>query len=96
MTQQLIINALERSGITGDFVDKKSAKNITKTLLFELGLSGGDNSSFLRDDLAGYLNLPKGISANAFLDCVNAVYDYDEFIKAVDLWQKNRQDADKK
>ena len=96
MTQEIILNALERSGITGNKVLNKSARNITKTLLFELGLSGGNNSSFLRDDLSEFLFLPKGMSANAFLDCLNAVYNYDEFTKAVELWQKNRLDADKR
>lgn len=93
MTQDIILNALKRSGITGKEVLKRQDKKITKTVLFELGLSGGNNSSFLRDDLAEYLELPKGISANAFLDCINAIYNYDDFIKAVELW---RQDADKR
>lgn len=96
MTQEVILSSLERSGITGEQISKKSGKKITKTLFFEFGLSGGKNSSFLRDDLAAFLNLPKNMSANAFLDCVNAVYKYDEFIKAVELWQKNRQEEGKR
>lgn len=96
LDKQIIIDALARSGITGESVLRKSEKSITKTLLFELGLSGGMDSSFLRDDLAVYLDLPKGMSANAFLDCLNAVYQYNEFIKAVEQWQKAEQDADKK
>ena len=93
MSQQVIVDALLRSGITGDNVIKKSDKKITKTDFFTLGLSGNKNSSHLRDSLAEYLKLPKGVSANAFLDCVNAVYEYNEFIKAVRIWQ---QEEDKK
>ncbi len=96
MTQQILLEAFSRSGITGSTVSKKSDKKITKLEFFTLGLSGGINSSFLRNNLAEYLGLPKGISANALLDCVNAIYDYDEFIKVVELWQKNKQDEDKK
>lgn len=96
MSQEIIIDALARSGVTGDVIEQKSDKKITKTLLYQLGISGGKNSSFLRDELSQYLNLPKGISANAFLDCVNAVYEHDEFIKAVKLWQKNRLDVGKR
>lgn len=96
MTQQTLIDALARSGITGENVQQKSDKKITKTNMFTLGLSGSKNSSYLRDDLAQFLNLPKGMSANAFLDCINAIYDYNEFLKAVELWQKVEQDADKK
>jgi len=96
MTQQILIDALARSGITHNTITKKTCKKITKTDLFTLGLSGNKNSSFLRDVLAQFLNLPQGMSANAFLDCLNAIYNYNEFIKAVELWQKNRQDADKR
>ena len=96
MDTNVIINALERSGVLCETVSKKQTKQITKTLLFELGLSGGDNSFFLRNSLSCFLGLPMDISANAFLDCVNAVYDYDEFIKAVELWQKNKQEEVKR
>lgn len=96
MQSEIILAALKRSGVIGEEVMNKSDNKITKVTLFELGLSGGKDSSFLRDDLANFLNLPKGMSANAFLDCLNAVYEYDEFIKAVEQWQKAEQDADKK
>lgn len=96
MTQDVILNALKRSGIDGENILERSSKKISKTLLFDLGLSGRENSSLLRDDLARHLDLPTGISANALLDCINAVFEYDEFIEAVNIWQKNRQGAVKK
>ncbi len=96
MTQDVILKALEKSGIAGDTVYKKRDKAITKALLYKFELSGQQNSSSLRDDLAQFLDLPRGMSANAFLDCLNAIYDYNDFIKAVETWQKNRQDADKR
>lgn len=96
MTQDVILKALMRSGISGKEVEKRKNKPITKIMLFKLGLSGGNNSSYLRNELAEYLSLPKGISANAFLDCINALFEFEEFFKAVELWQKNRQDADKR
>lgn len=96
MTQEVLLNSLQRSGIIGQQIAKKAEKKITKTLLFKIGLSGGNNSSFLRDELAAFLDLPNGMSANAFLDCLNAIYSYDEFMKAVNLWQKAVQDEDKR
>ena len=96
MTQQALVDALARSGITGKEIAKRTGKRINKTTFFTLGLSGGNNSSYLREELAQHLNLPKGMSSNAFLDCVNAVFEYDEFVEAVELWQKLKQDADKK
>lgn len=96
MSQEILIDALARSGIIGNNVSKTKFKKITKLDFFEYGLSGRENSSFLRDDFAEYAGLPKGISSNALLDCVNAIYDYEEFVKLVNIWQKSRQDADKK
>lgn len=96
MTQQALEHALLRSGITGEQTTQKREKQITKTHLFTLGLSGGKNSSLLRYKLSKHLNLPQGLSANAFLDCINAIYEYNEFIETVKLWQKVEQDEDKK
>lgn len=92
LDKKTILDALERSGITGDGI-LQNDKKVSKTLLFDIGLSGGANSAVLRDRLAEHLNLPKGISCNAFLDCINAVYTYEEFIEAVKIW---RQEEDKK
>lgn len=96
MTSEVILDAFKRSGIIGYNICGKKDNKISKTLLFTLGLSGGKDSSYLRDDIAVYLGLPKRMSSNAFLDCLNAVYEYNEFIEEHDKWLKNRQDADKK
>ncbi len=92
LTEETIIKSLKRSGVT-DLKIADTRKKVTKTELFLLGLSGSANSSFLRNNLAAFLNLPTGMTTNAFLDCINAVYQYDDFLKAVKLWQ---QEADKK
>lgn len=92
MTKNTIIEALERSGILAQ--DQEGAgKKITKTDFFNIGISGAKNSSALRKSLAVFLHLPDNLSSSAFLDAVNAMYGYDEFLKAVELW---RQEADKK
>ncbi len=92
LSEEVIAEALDRSDVTSLKNESKNQK-ITKTELFQLGLSGGKNSSALRESLAEYLMLPKGMTTNAFLDCINAVYEYDVFFKDVKLWQ---QEADKK
>lgn len=96
LPRETILTALERSGILGESVKEKSNKAISKTLLYKYGLSGRENSSYLRDDLAEYLKLPKGMSANSFIDCLNAVLNIEDFIKAVEQWQRDRQDEDKR
>lgn len=95
LDKQIILHALERSGVTQSDNGEQKPK-VTKTHFFELGLSGTENSAALRDGLAENLNLPTGLSCNAFLDCINAVCDHDDFIKAVEQWQKNRQEGDKR
>lgn len=93
LDKQILIDALERSGITGKLCQQKGNKKITKTDMYGLGLSGGKNSAQKRHSLAQYLNLPINMSSNSFLDCLNAIFDYDDFLKAVKLWQ---QEEDKR
>lgn len=90
---QTLIDALARSGITGSETAAKPDRKITKTDMYTLGLSGGKNSAQKRQSLAQYLNLPTNISGNAFLDCINAIFEYNEFLKAVEIWQ---QEEDKR
>ena len=87
MSAEIISAALKRSGITAA---EETAKRmlITKQDLFQLGLSGRENSALLREKLSKYLCLPSGMSANAFLDAVNAVYEYNEFREAVKRWER--------
>lgn len=89
---QLLLDALSRSGVTSHS-DSVCKKSITKTDLFRLGLSGGSNSSLLREQICKRLSLPEKISANAFLDLLNALYSPEEFENEVILW---RQDSDRK
>ena len=46
---------------------------VTKACLYELGLSGKDGSSEKREFVAEKFGLPKGMSANAFLEAINIV-----------------------
>ena len=79
MTPQVIVNSLRKAGATvlGEEI-KRSAGNITKQDMMELGLSGGANSSILRKQLLKKLDLPEHMSANALLQAVNLLYTLDE------------------
>ena len=57
-----------------------SRGGITKLDLFNLGLSGRDNSSEMRKLLCQQLSLPADLTAPALLDAVNMLYTRDEFI----------------
>ena len=82
MTEETVLAALEKSGVfSGTGI--KAKEKITKQQLFALGLSGNQNAKQKREEAAEKLGLPKGLSSNAFLDALNALYTYEEFFKAV-------------
>lgn len=88
LSPDIIKQALARSGITEDSERNTAEKTLTKADFYALGLSGRTDSAALRESLAEYLELPKGMSSSAFLDAVNAVYGAEEFIRAVQLWRQ--------
>jgi len=57
------------------------ARRITKTDLFLFGLSGGALSSKKRAVLIKRLSLPEHLSANALLEVLNEILNYDEFAR---------------
>ena len=79
MTPQVIMDALRKAGATvlGEEA-ARSAGNITKQDMMELGLSGGQGSSELRKQLLKKLDLPEHMSANALLQAVNLLYTLDK------------------
>lgn len=61
------------------------AKNpISKVDFFVDGLTGAENSSDKRDELAEKFALPSGMTPNALLEALKIVATYDEYLKAVD------------
>jgi len=72
MPPQVIVQCLQRAGATfyEEETQMESAK-ITKTDFCELGLSGGKDSSRLRQKLLKKLELPERMSSNAMLEAVN-------------------------
>lgn len=59
------------------------AKNtpISHSLMYELGLSGGENAQDNRDRLCVKLGLPKGMNAKALFSAVNLISSEEEVVK---------------
>ena len=76
MTPDVIIDALCKAGATveGESV-KRTAGNITKQDMVELGLSGGKDSSEKRKRLLKKMELPEHMSSNAMLQALNLLTD---------------------
>ena len=56
---------------------------LSKIDFFQDGLTGGENSSRKRDELAKQFSLPSGMTPNALLEALKVVATYDEYLKAV-------------
>ena len=74
--KELILEAFEKSGITASV--REMPHDITKLTLYELGLSGGNESSHMRKLLQKSLRLPECLSATALLEVLNTMMTADE------------------
>ena len=74
--KKLILEAFEKAGVTAS--ERNSVPDITNVTLFELGLSGGKNSSQLRKKLQSSLGLPSLMSASALIEVLNTMMTADE------------------
>lgn len=70
--------ALNKFGVFSESSDVKNANGITKKDLYELGLSGTDNSKQRRQALIKKLNLPENMTTSSLLDALNIFITYNE------------------
>lgn len=81
----VIIEALRRAGATfetGEGVPVTGC-GLTKADLFDLGLTGGENSAEKRRLLQKALGLPEKLSANRLLEILNVAVSLEELTKAL-------------
>ena len=77
--QQLLYDLL--APFAGEIPEREK---LTKTDLFEYGLTGGQNSAEKRDALAEQFALPRGMTPNALLAALNVIATREEFEKAAE------------
>ena len=80
MCPEVIVNCLKRCGATIEGECSGTNAGITKADFFELGLSGGKDSSRKRQAVLKYLDLPAHMSANALLQALNLLCSKEELI----------------
>lgn len=78
----IIREAFEKAGIIGEKVKERPL--MTKTDLYELGLSGRPDSSRLRQRVCEKLSLPSKLTANALLEAANTMLDKEKLAALVD------------
>jgi ribonuclease M5 len=82
MEQQLLYDLLKP--FENDEAVARAAENpLSKADFYRDGLSGADNSTVKRDELAKMLDLPSGMSANALLAAIKMVISYEEYERLV-------------
>jgi len=79
--KDLLIDVLKKFCVDED--ETKNKRKITKMDFYEDKLCGHKDSAKKRDYMCGKLNIPH-MSANALLEAVNILIDYDEYKKIVD------------
>ena len=84
MTEEIIVDALKKSGCQIDGNASKALRQIKKSDLYFLGLSGGNESRKKREKLTNILGLPSKISANMLLDVLNRLTGLDELKEICD------------
>lgn len=91
ISKKILLEAFEKAGITAEEKDEtQNTEKIDSLLLYELGLSGGKNSSFLRKKVLQYFGLPSLLSSSAMTDALNTMISPDELTEAVEKL-KNEQ-----
>ena len=78
MKPEVLLEALRKAGAT--FLDEETdapvqKEPLTQADLFELGLTGGTDSSEKRQALLKKLGLPSKLTANGLLEALNLLYD---------------------
>ena len=74
----VIIEAIRKSGATVIGEEAAQTNEITKADLFTLGLTGSENSAQKRKKLLKTLNMPDYLSTNAMLTALNCLYSLKE------------------
>lgn len=76
-----LVSAFEKSGVTASENNRKS--DITKLTLYELGLSGGNESKKLRESLQKSLGLPSLMSSGSLVEVLNTMMNSSELAEHI-------------
>ncbi len=79
----ILLEVFVRSGVTVLDQEQPTVRLITKADFFAWGLSGGQGSAKRRRQLLRQLQLPVHMTANALVEYINAVSNYEEVCRLV-------------
>lgn len=73
----------ENDVLASDKMNRIAQNPLSKVDFFVDGLTGGENSSLKRDELAKKFGLPSGMTPNALLEALKVISTYEEYLTAV-------------
>ena len=82
VSEEIIMQALANAGVLCESAPEP-ARPITKLDLYELGFTGGADSSKKRAVLLKYYSFPSRLSANALIKVLNCITTYERFLDDV-------------
>jgi ribonuclease M5 len=88
MENELLYNILapfssENDEVASEKLAKIAQNPLSKVDFYIDGLTGGENSSRKRDELAKKFGLPPAMTPNALLEALKVIVTYDEYLNAV-------------
>lgn len=86
---QILLDAFRKAGVISTEADKNK-EPVTKLDLFEVGLSGGNNSAEKRSELLKYLGMPELMTTNAMLEIINTMMSKKEFMEVIERLEKRQ------
>lgn len=87
MKPEILLDVLQKAGATfldGEEAAVEKGDSITKADLFELGLTGGPDSTAKRQVLLKKLNLPERLTTNGMLEALNLLYDRESLLAVLE------------
>ncbi len=87
VSEQVIMQALANAGVLCESAPEP-ARPITKIDLYELGFTGGEDSSKKRAALLRYYSFPERLSANSLVKVLNCITTYEQFLEDINEIEK--------
>ena len=84
MSTEVLLDAFRKAGIDPENGSRERMEPLSKAFLFEIGLSGGENSAALRQKLCEYYSLPKMLSANSLAEILPIITTEAELLSAIE------------
>ncbi len=89
MTTEAILTAFKNAGIDLKTGNSDRTVPLSKAYLYEIGISGKENSAEIRKKLCEHYNLPKLLSANALAEILPIITNEKELTDALDKIKGN-------